>query len=74
MTDEKIEVQPPWVEYERSEPTWSGWRQGPSERWLLDVWLPFWKGLTPEGRRSYLRKFPPPTEDWDFYLNVAWIR
>ena len=71
--EEKFQINPPWIEYPDNDPTWGGWRQGVSEAWLLEVWLPFWRGLSPEERARYLQKWPPPTDDWDFYLNVAWI-
>jgi hypothetical protein len=75
MADEnEYDVKPPWIKYPNSDPVWGGWRQGVSEAWLLGTWLPFWRGLQPEERRKYLATFPPPDEEWDFYLNVAWLR
>jgi hypothetical protein len=71
--ENEYKVNPPWIEYPNSEPIWSGWRQGTSENWLHENWLPFWRALSEEERRSYLQKFPPPTDDWAFYLNVAWV-
>jgi hypothetical protein len=57
-------VEPPWEEFKWSDPMWSGWRQGISEAWLHDVWLPFWRGLSPDARARYLRAWPPPNADW----------
>jgi hypothetical protein len=76
MINEKEEnaINPPWVEFPGSDPIWGGWRQGVSEAWLLETWLPFWKSLSAEKRRHYLEEWPPPTAEWDFYLNVAWLR
>ena len=65
-------LNPPWVEYPGSEPSWVGWRQGTSEAWLVKVWFPFWLALSGEERGSYLEKWPPPNDDWVFYLTVAW--
>jgi hypothetical protein len=76
MVDHKneFEIQPPWAEYPDSDPVWSGWRQGYSEEWLLKIWLPFWQGLSPEECDRYLRKHPPPDDEWDYYLNLVWRR
>ena len=69
MTDE---VDPPWAVYPHSEPWWGGWRQGRSEAWLHEVWLPFWRGRTPAERDAYLKRRPPPTEEWRAYLLERW--
>jgi hypothetical protein len=66
------EIRPPWLEYPGSEPTWSGWRQGLSEAWLLSVWLPFWRGLTDNDRSRYLQRWPPPDEAWEVTLTKHW--
>ncbi len=63
---------PPWVAYPGSEPGWAGWRQGLSEAWLLQHWLPFWQSLDAQGRDAYLRRHPPPDEDWRTQLVVFW--
>lgn len=63
MTGAKI-VLPPWRQYAGAESTWSGWRQGKSEPWLLNIWLPFWQSLSEAEREEYLRRWPPPSEDW----------
>ncbi|EMO43132.1 hypothetical protein LEP1GSC186_2422 [Leptospira noguchii serovar Autumnalis str. ZUN142] len=60
-------VQPPWIEYPESDPSWGGWRQGESENWFCNVWLPFWEGLKPEERILYLKNWKPP-KDWNLYL------
>jgi hypothetical protein len=44
------DIVPPWTEFPNSDPTWCGWRQGDSERWLLDIWLPFWKSQDSSSR------------------------
>ena len=63
---------PPWIEYPKSDPIWGGWRQGVSEAWLQDVWLPFWRGITKEARTEYLNQNPPPTDEWRIYLEEYW--
>ncbi|EMN00882.1 hypothetical protein LEP1GSC021_4616 [Leptospira noguchii str. 1993005606] len=60
-------VQPPWIEYPESDPTWGGWRQGESENWFCNVWLPFWERLKPKERILYLKNWTPP-KDWNLYL------
>lgn len=59
---------PPWLAYPGSEPTWSGWRQGVSEAWLLERWLPFWGRLSEGERQAYLERFIPPDPQWH-----AWV-
>ncbi len=63
---------PPWVKYPGNEPWWGGWRQGFSEAWLMEVWLPFWKKLSIEEKEKYLQEWNPPNEDWREYLTVHW--
>jgi hypothetical protein len=66
------EPQPPWIAYPGNDPTWGGWRQGDSEAWLLQQFLPFWRGLNADQRGAYLERWPPPDEDWRTYLTVYW--
>ncbi|WP_081605107.1 hypothetical protein [Leptospira alstonii] len=68
----KFEMRPPWIEYPESYPSWSGWRQGESESWLRNVWLPFWEGLGSEERSRYLEDWAPPDGDWNLYLTHYW--
>jgi hypothetical protein len=65
-------VKPPWIQYPHSDPTWGGWRQGDSEAWLLDVWLPFWRQLGPQDRQDYLKQWPAPSEEWGLYVGHFW--
>ncbi len=67
-----LDVKPPWVEYPGNDPWWGGWRQGASEVWLLNEWLPFWKTLSVEAKDTYLQKWPPPNDDWHIYLYKYW--
>jgi len=66
------ELQPPWEAFPGSDPMWGGWRQGVSEAWLRDRFLPFWRGLDGDGRRAYLDRWPPPTDLWRIYLTKFW--
>jgi hypothetical protein len=61
---------PPWLQFKGAAPSWSGWRQGHSEDWLLRVWLPFWRSLSDEARERYLQDWPPPDEEWRAYLEL----
>jgi len=63
----------PWEEFPETEPFWGGWRQGNSETWLHEIWLPYWCSLTREQRTEYLRHNPPPNEDWRYYLETLWV-
>ncbi|EMN47050.1 hypothetical protein LEP1GSC088_2137 [Leptospira interrogans str. L1207] len=46
---------------------WSGWRQGESEFWFYNVWLPFWENLGTNDKILYLEYWIPPV-DWNLYL------
>ncbi|MDI7174909.1 hypothetical protein [Leptospira santarosai] len=67
-----FQIRPPWIVYPSSDPVWGGWRQGESEQWLLDIWLPFWQGLGPDEQNLYLERFPPPDKEWNLYLTQYW--
>lgn len=71
-TDKKTPPLPPWRQYPKSEAYWGGWRQGASEDWLINTWLPFWQGLSAEARLVYLAENPPPDEDWKNQLLLFW--
>jgi hypothetical protein len=64
---------PPWSRFPGAEPTWSGWRQGVSEAWLVDTWLPFWQRLTEAERDAFLEASPPPSEEWREQLR-SWAK
>jgi hypothetical protein len=66
-------IRPPWEQFKGSDPTWSGWRQGISEAWLLDTWRPFWQGLSADARARYLQTWPPPDAEWEERLR-EWER
>lgn len=68
-----LENLPPWLKYPDTEIFWGGWRQGNSENWLLNIWLPFWERLTTSEKRAYLEKYPPPDnwQNWDVLSKAA---
>jgi hypothetical protein len=66
-------VRPPWVQYPGSDPLWGGWRQGFSEAWLREEWLPFWRSLDAPAREAFLQRWPPPDDQWLTYLTVFWV-
>ena len=68
MENDAPEPPPPWVAYPGTEPTWSGWRQGKSEAWFLEQWLPFWSPLDDTARAAYLERHARPDEAWRAYL------
>ena len=63
---------PPWIKYPGKAPYWGGWRQGESEFWLLNVWLPFWRDVTENERQAFLKKEPPPNDEWRDYITQRW--
>jgi hypothetical protein len=68
----RSEPPPPWVKYPGTDPSWGGWRQGVSEAWLHDVWLPFWQGITANERTAFLIRNSPPSDEWGIYLEQYW--
>jgi hypothetical protein len=66
-------LRPPWIEYPDTDPLWGGWRQGISEAWLKDRWLPFWRSLDGPAREAYLQDWAPPDDQWRTYLTVFWV-
>jgi len=65
-------VRPPWVYYPGRHP--SGFRQGYEEAFMYKLFRPlFWDRLTPEERADWLEEWPPPGEDWPFFLEW-WVR
>jgi hypothetical protein len=71
-TNANSEVSPPWVKFPGNDPWWGGWRQGVSEAWLQEVWLPFWRSKTREEQELYLREWIPPSEEWRQYVLEHW--
>ena len=70
--DAGAEIEPPWITFPKSEPWWGGWRQGYSEPWMLEVFLPFWRALVSEARHAYLERWSPPDQAWREYLLERW--
>jgi len=63
-------IEPPWIAFPGSAP-WS-FKQGVNEAWLRHVFLPFWRCRSFEEREAYLRRRPPPDDDWTEYLMNHW--
>ena len=72
MPTEHRELAPPWSAYPGQPPWWAGWRQGDSEAWLIQQWMPFWRSLDADQRSSYLSRWEPPDEDWREYVTTHW--
>jgi len=66
------DIPPPWIAYPGQDPWWGGWRQGESEAWLHEEWLPFWRTLDAEARDHYLNRWKPPACEWAEYLSHHW--
>lgn len=56
---ERIEAEPlpPWLQYPQILIGSLGWRMGPGEDYLHDVFYPFWWGLDTEKQNEYIEKF-----------------
>ncbi len=63
---------PPWIEFPGNDPLWGGWRQGRSETWFLETWLPFWHKLDTQDRHQFLKRWPPPDDQWRHYVTEVW--
>jgi hypothetical protein len=64
------EVPPPWSEYPGFPPGDMFWREA-GQPWLVYVWEPFWKSLTPERQQDYLRRWNVPDVWRMFYFDSA---
>jgi broad specificity phosphatase PhoE len=73
MPTENQELAPPWRAYPGQPPWWGGWRQGESEAWLMQRWMPFWRSLSAAQRSDYLQRWEPPDEDWREYVTERWV-
>lgn len=61
---------PPWRAFPLLSPESTGWRQGEGQHWLDLAWRPFWHGLSPEERASYLERWPH-SPDWEQVLRES---
>jgi hypothetical protein len=66
------EIEPPWVAFPNNSPVF-GWNQGFQESWKINIWLPFWQGLSAEKQAEYLEKWRPPSDDWRETLTIYWV-
>ncbi|HDR9203859.1 TPA: hypothetical protein QDB48_005242 [Burkholderia vietnamiensis] len=53
LAEHQFSPTPPWIAYPELGPS-IAYNQGEQEYWLLTVWLPFWNGMSPEGRDLYI--------------------
>ena len=61
------EINPPWVKYHSSMSPW----ELRHDHWLVDVWLPFWRKMDEEQRRTYQEKWDMP-DDWYEIVTRHW--
>jgi hypothetical protein len=66
------EIEPPWVAFPVSLASY-GWDNGETERWKLEIWLPFWKKLSESEQEFYLEKWKP-TEQWREVITNEWTK
>lgn len=61
---------PPWRAFPLLSPESMGWREGEGQHWLELAWRPFWRGLSPAERASYLERWPHSPE-WEEMLRES---
>jgi hypothetical protein len=66
------EIEPPWVAFPHSDAL-SGWSQGQTGEWKLNVWMPFWTKMNEAEQARYLERWQPPNQDWHDSLTIYWI-
>ena len=64
------EIEPPWIAFPVSLALY-GWDGGETERWKLEIWLPFWKKLSKSEQENYLEKWQP-SEQWRETVTNEW--
>jgi hypothetical protein len=69
MTTTTTDPNPPWYEFPGEAFYWGGWKQGSGQVWMSSVFVPFWLAATPEQRKAYLTKWPPPDDEWQFWVS-----
>jgi len=65
MTKKNEEVLPPWVKFPGYHPFDFFWREA-GQAWLVYIWEPFWKKLSPEEQNDYLKRYDVP-EEWQLF-------
>lgn len=65
-------IEPPWITYPGYPPYDMFWRQS-GQAWLLYVWEPYWKGLSQEEQKVYLKQWDVPQVWIDCYFETAWL-
>ena len=66
------EIEPPWIAFPNSDAL-SGWNQGFSEAWKLNVWMPFWRKMNEAEQANYLERWQPPTQNWRESVTIYWV-
>lgn len=64
---DKYVTQMPWEAFPPIRSKQTQWDDDGKERWLKEIWLPFWNGMSEEEQESYLRPYHPalpPTDYW----------
>ena len=65
------EIEPPWFAFPVSYASY-GWNSSATEKWKLEIWIPFWKKLNQTDKEKYLEKWQPPNEDWLKLITIDW--
>jgi len=68
MTKKNEEVPPPWVKFPGFPPGDFFWRDA-GEIWFVYVWEPFWKKLSPQEQKDYLKRYHVPYKWQRFYFD-----
>lgn len=56
-------VQVPWTAFPNN-PTVYEWEEGEREKWLINIWLPFWNEMSEKSQNEYLEYKNPPDTEW----------
>ncbi len=64
----QAQPQPPWVRCPGEISSWAGWKQGAGYTWMLSVFMPFWRAADAAQRETYLAQWPPPGDDWRWWI------
>ncbi len=61
------DIDPPWVKYDSTTSPW----ELRHDYWLLEIWLPFWRGMDDATRQTYRTKWNMPN-DWYEVVTMFW--
>lgn len=65
------EIEPPWITFPISLPS-VGWDDYFLEGWKLEIWIPFWDGLSEDEKKKYLEQWNSPDEEWKENITKNW--